>query len=66
MHNGLSLTQNCFLLMIKTRSNADDEDEFSEFWNLKDEASGSGEDISNSDGINPLNGLDCSPSLPAT
>ncbi|TYK10816.1 ATP-dependent DNA helicase Q-like 3 isoform X1 [Cucumis melo var. makuwa] len=49
-----------------SRSNADDEDEFSEFWNLKDEASGSGEDISNSDGINPLNGLDCSPSLPAT
>ncbi|KAA0061460.1 ATP-dependent DNA helicase Q-like 3 isoform X1 [Cucumis melo var. makuwa] len=32
-----------------SRSNADDEDEFSEFWNLKDEASGSGEDISNSD-----------------
>uniref|UniRef100_A0A0A0LES3 ATP-dependent DNA helicase n=2 Tax=Cucumis sativus TaxID=3659 RepID=A0A0A0LES3_CUCSA len=32
-----------------SRSNTDDEDEFSEFWNLKDEASESGEDISNSD-----------------
>ncbi|XP_038889797.1 ATP-dependent DNA helicase Q-like 3 isoform X2 [Benincasa hispida] len=32
-----------------SRSNMDDEDEFSEFWNLKDEASGSGEDISDSD-----------------
>lgn len=66
MHNGLSLTQNCFHVLIKTRSNTDDEDEFSEFWNLKDEASESGEDISNSDGTNPFNGLDCSSSLPAT
>lgn len=36
----------------------DDEGEYSEFWNRKDEASGSGEDISDSDGINPLNVLD--------
>lgn len=43
-----------------------DEKEFSEFWNRKDEASGSGEDISDSDGTNHLNGLDFSPSLPAT
>lgn len=32
-----------------SRSNIDNEDEFSEFWNRKDEASGSGEDISDSD-----------------
>ncbi|XP_022154639.1 ATP-dependent DNA helicase Q-like 3 isoform X3 [Momordica charantia] len=47
-------------------SNMSDEGEFSEFWNRKDETSGSGEDISDSDGIYPLNGLDCSPPFPAT